>query len=71
VLNIKTTKITAANSNDGKKITTTLNDRGIQLIEIQEKNKYGIKNIKATIYSLNRPAKINFTKIMGIESVNY
>lgn len=71
VLNIKTTKITAAISKDGKKITTTLNDRGIQLFEIQEKNKYGIKNIKGTIYSLNRAAKINFTKMMGIESVNY
>ena len=71
VLNIKTTKITAAISKDGKKITTTLNDRGIQLFEIEEKNKYGIKNIKGTIYSLNRAAKINFTKMMGIESVNY
>lgn len=71
VLNIKTTKITAAISEDGKKIVTTLNDRGIQLFEIEEKNKYSIKNIKGTIYSLNRAAKINFTKMMGIESVNY
>lgn len=71
VLNIKTTKITATISEDGKKITTTLNDRGIQLFEIEEKNKYSIKNIKGTIYSLNRAAKINFTKMMGIESVNY
>ena len=45
VLNIKTTKITATISEDGKKITTTLNDRGIQLFEIEEKNKYSIKNI--------------------------
>lgn len=71
VLNIKTTKITATISEDGKKITTTLNDRGIQLFEIEEKNKYSIKNIKGTIYSLNRAAKVNFTKMMGIESVNY
>lgn len=71
VLNIKTTKITAAISEDGKTITTTLNDRGIQLFEIEEKNKYSIKNIKGTVYSLNRAAKINFTKMMGIESVNY
>lgn len=71
VLNIKTTKITAAISKDGKKITTILNDRGIPLFEIEEKNKYGIKDIKGTIYSLNRAAKINFTKMMGIESVNY
>ncbi len=71
VLNIKTTKISASISEDGKKITTTLNDRGIQLFEIEEKNKYSIKNVKGTIYSLNRAAKINFTKMMGIESVNY
>lgn len=71
VLNIKTTKITATISEDGKKITTTLNDRGIQLFEIEEKNRYSIKNIKGTVYSLNRAAKINFTRMMGIESVNY
>lgn len=71
VLNIKTTKITATISEDGKKIITTLNDREIQLFEIEEKNKYSIKNIKGTIYSLNRAAKVNFTKMMGIESVNY
>ena len=71
VLNIKTTKITADISEDGKKIITTLNDRGIQLFKIEEKNRYGIKNIKGTLYSLNRAAKVNFTKMMGIQSVNY
>lgn len=71
VLNLKTTKITAIVSEDGKTITTTLNDRGIQLFKIEEKNKYQLKNIKGTVYSLNRAAKVNFTKIMGIESVNY
>lgn len=71
VLNVKTTKITATIAADGKKIITALNDRGIQLFEIEEKNKYSIKNITGTIYSLNRAAKLNFTKIMGIESVNY
>ena len=71
VLNVKTTKIMATISEDGKKIITTLNDRGIELFEIEEKNKYGLKNIKGVLYSLNRAAKINFTKMMGIESVNY
>lgn len=71
ILNLKTTKITAEISKDGKIIKTTLNDRGIQLFEIEEKNRYSIKNIKGTLYSLNRSAKINFTKTMGIESVNY
>jgi signal transduction histidine kinase len=71
ILNVKTTKITAEISEDGKKITTTLNDRGIQLFKIEEKNRYNVKDIKGTLYSLNRAAKINFTKIMGTESVNY
>ena len=71
VLNIKTTKIEAIISEDGKKITTILNDRGIKLFEIEEKNRYVLKNIKGTLYSLNRSAKINFTRMMGIESVNY
>ena len=71
VLNIKTTKIEAIISEDGKKITTILNDRGIRLFEIEEKNRYGLKNIKGTLYSLNKSAKINFTKMMGIEAVNY
>lgn len=71
ILNVKTTKISAKISEDGKTITTTFNDRGIQLFEIVEKNKYSLKNIKGTLYSLNRAAKYNFTKIMGIESVNY
>lgn len=70
-LNVKTTKIEAVITGDGKKIVTTLNDRGVKLFEIEEKNKYGIKDIKGTLYSLNRAAKVNFTKIMGIESVNY
>lgn len=71
VLNLKTTKISAKISKDGKKIITTLNDRGIQLFEIEEKNPYSLKNIKGTLYSLNRAAKLNFTRMMGIESVNY
>ncbi len=71
VLDIKTTKITAEISKDGKKIITTMNDRGIELFEVEEKNPYRIKNIKGTLYSLNRAAKYNFHRIMGIESVNY
>lgn len=70
-LNLKTTRIEVSISEDGKKIVTQLNDRGIKLFEIEEKNKYSIKNIKGILYSLNRAAKVNFTKIMGIESVNY
>ena len=70
-LSTKTTKIEVEISEDGKSITTILNDRGIKLFEIIEKNKYRIKNIKGALYSLNSQAKANFTRIMGIQSVNY
>lgn len=70
-LNVKTTKIEVSVSEDGKQIVTTLNDRGIELFKITEKNRYSLKDIKGTLYSLNKAAKNNFTRIMGIESINY
>lgn len=70
-LNIKTTKISVKIDEDGRYITTSLNDRGTLLFEVKEKNIYTLKNINCTIYHLNRAAKINFTKIMGVEVVNY
>lgn len=71
VLNQKTTRISVTISEDGKTITTDLNDRGVPLFSLVEKNPFRLKNVKCVIFSLNRSAKINFTKIMGVESVNY
>ncbi|WP_346871242.1 ATP-binding protein [Clostridium sp. UBA5119] len=70
-LNIKTTKITVKIDEDGRYITTSLNDRGTLLFEVKEKNIYTLKNINCVIYHLNRAAKVNFTKFMNVEVVNY
>lgn len=72
-LNIKTTNLTLDISEDGKKIKTTLADRGQVIFEIVERNvKYLLlHNIHISLFYLNRIAKINFTRLMGIEPVNY
>ena len=71
VINQKTTKITVCISEDGKTITTTLNDRGAFLFETKEKSEYSLSDIRCTLYFLNRAAKHNFTLKMGVEAVNY
>jgi len=70
-LNIKTTKIEVIISDDGKTIKTLFNDRGIKLFELVEKNRYSLHSIKGVVYVLNQAAKNNFTRIMGIQPVNY
>ena len=70
-LYIKTTKIEVSISEDGKTIDTTLTDRGTDLFSMTEKNEFSLKNITCYLYYLNPTAKRNFTKIMGIQPVNY
>lgn len=71
VINQKTTKITVNISEDGKVITTSLNDRGTFLFETKEKSEYSLSGITCTLYYLNRAAKINFTRKMGVEAIRY
>lgn len=71
VINQKTTKITVFISKDGKTITTTLNDRGSFVFETVEKSEYSLSDIRCTLYFLNRAAKLNFTRKMGVEAVKY
>jgi len=71
VINQKTTTITASISKDGKTITTMLNDRGSFVFETTEKSEYSLSDIKCTLYFLNRAAKLNFTRKMGVDAVNY
>ena len=71
VINQKTTRITAFISKDGKTITTTLEDRGSFIFETQEKSEYSLSDIRCTLYFLNRAAKLNFTRKMGVEAVKY
>jgi signal transduction histidine kinase len=71
ILKLKTTQIDVIIEND--LIETKLTDRGTLIYHIREKNKYNpfIDNLTIHLYFLNRSAKFNFTKKMGIEPVNY
>ena len=71
ILNLKTTQISVQLHDN--KICTVLSDRGVDMYKIQENNKYYTKlsEVKIDLYFLNRSAKMNFTKLMGIEPVNY
>lgn len=71
VINQKTTKITVHVSKDGKTITTTLDDRGSFIFETKEKSEFSLSDIQCTLYFLNRAAKLNFTRKMGVEAVKY
>lgn len=71
VLDIKTTQIDLRLKGD--KITTKIIDRGTLIYYIEESNKYIsiIDDLEINLYFLNRSAKVNFGKLMGIEPVNY
>ncbi|UYO32287.1 sensor histidine kinase [Bacillus halotolerans] len=71
VLNIKTTSISVSISKDGKTVSTSLSDRGKLIYKIVEYNNSALKNINIELFYLNRLAKINFTKNMGIQPVRY
>ena len=72
-LEIKTTKIDVIIPGDGKTIKSTLEDRGTLIYNITEKNPYQnyLKNIRVSLFVLNKSAKILFHKKMGIRSVHY
>ena len=71
-LNIKTTSISVSISKTGEYINTELYDRGTYIYSIKEKNPYTqLKGISAKIFYLNRNAKTEFTKSMGVEPVKY
>ena len=70
---LKTTNIDVTISEDGKFITTRLSDRGEYIFTITEKNVVfdTLRNIHITVYFLNRSAKLNFKRIMGIHAKEY
>lgn len=72
VLEVKTIKINTQITEDGKYIITSLEDRGKLIYRLVELNPYNLlHSINIEIFYLNRSAKLNFKKIMGVESVNY
>lgn len=71
-LEIKTSNILVQISHDGDFIETTLQDRGDLIYYLKEKNPYqNLKNISVYLFQLNRAAKFNFTRQMGMEPVKY
>lgn len=70
ILNIKTTYIEVHVEKNN--IITTLTDRGELIYKVSEINKFPmLKNIHFRLFYLNRAAKINFNKVMGIPAVQF
>jgi len=72
-LGLKTTQIIAEIDENGEHITTTLYDRGTLIYRIRKRNNTSpaLQNIKVILFHLNRSAKNNFTRQMGLEPVNF
>lgn len=70
ILKLKTTQIESTILGD--RIVTKLTDRGVEMYEIEERNRFPkLDNATINLYYLNRSAKHTFTIRMGIEPVNY
>ena len=71
ILNIKTTLIDIKLS--GSRIYTKIADRGVDIYKISENNIHfsELKDVRISLYYLNRSAKVNFTILMGVEPVYY
>lgn len=71
-LEIKSSNILVQISPKGDFIETTLQDRGDLIYYLKEKNPYkNLKDIAVYLFQLNRAAKANFTRLMGMEPVKY
>lgn len=71
ILKLKTTQIDVRIS-DGF-VYTTLTDRGVDIYRIREHNIHFplIKSATVSLSFLNRAAKYNFTRLMGVDSINF
>ena len=71
ILKLKTTQIDVRIS-DGF-VYTTLTDRGVDIYRIREHNIHFplIKSATVSLSFLNRAAKYNFTRLMGVYSINF
>lgn len=71
-LGLKTTQIKVSITNHGGTITTTLTDRGTEIYKLKERNPFNkLSDIDVVLFVLNRSGKINFKKMMGVDSVRY
>ena len=71
IIKLKTTQIDVRV--DHNLITTVLSDRGVDIYRIREENREFplLEDATVSISFLNRAAKYNFHRIMGVEAVNY
>jgi signal transduction histidine kinase len=72
-LTFKSTIIESKIDDSGKTITTTLNDKGIEVFSLEEKNLEFplLKNVSLTIFYLNPYAKAYFTKQSGTKAIDF
>jgi len=72
-LKLKTTQILMEVEPYGEYVHTSLIDRDIPIYNIKEKNDSSpqLKNIRYQLFYLNRSAKLNFNKIMGMNVKDY
>lgn len=72
-LDLKTTQIATEIDDQGNDILVTVKDRGTLVYRIRRVNdtKPKLKNIKFHLFFLNRMAKSNFTRLMGIQPVHF
>ena len=72
-LDLKTTQVLTELDSKGEFVTTTLWDRGVLIYKIKRKNKTipKLANISFRLFHLNRKAKLNFTKLMGLEPIHF
>jgi signal transduction histidine kinase len=72
-IGVKTTQIITQIDDEGKYITTELWDRGVLIYKIRRKNNTtpSLSNLKFQIFFLNKAAKHNFTRLMGIEPIYF
>jgi len=71
-LEIKTSNILVKISPEGNFVETVLQDRGDKIYYLKEKSPYpNLQNISIYLFQLNRNAKTEFTKRMGMEAVRY
>ena len=72
-LGLKTTQIITEIDWEGNYLTIELVDRGTTVYKIRKDNptEPKLSNISFRIFHLNRLAKTNFTKLMGVQPVNF
>ena len=71
IIKLKTTQIDVRVDHDV--VTTILSDRGVDIYRIREENREFplLEDATVSLSFLNRAAKYNFSRIMGVDAVNY